>query len=55
MPVTVDKKFALDINGQTVILSQEELQKAKSETDVCVTCSGPRCQARHQYPEPFSI
>lgn len=55
MPVTVDRKFLLEANGQTLVLSGEEMQAAKTETVITITCAGPKCQARNQRPEPFSV
>ena len=54
MPVTVNRNFVVKVGEQTIVLTPEEVQKSV-ETEITVTCSGPRCQARHARPEPFSV
>jgi len=54
MPVQVTRNFVIKAGDQTIVLSPEEIQKSV-ETEITVTCSGPRCQARNARPEPFSI
>lgn len=54
MPVQVNRSFVVKVGEQTIVLSPEEVQKSV-ETEITVTCSGPRCQARNARTAPFSV
>jgi len=54
MPVSVTRSYVVKAGDQTIVLSPEEIQKSV-ETEVTVTCSGPRCQARNARSDPFSV
>ena len=57
MPVQVTREFVFtdDSTGKKTVFSQKEVESFKSDTSVTLTCSGPRCQARHARPEPFTL
>jgi hypothetical protein len=55
MPVAVKRDYLVKSGENTYVFSQEELEKMTADTEITLTCSGPRCQARHARPQAFTL